>query len=140
MYTCIKLFYDHQFTQSYLLEFYRNFKCMLTTPKMSETGTKATSTQYISPDLYFTRDSTCRNSDWVSAKTPQEETDTILTFHTKLNVSKALVQHYTVLNPIVNIKLKQSDVLYVLDNSYKLLHSLKCIREGCTIPFPIIVL
>ena len=43
MYTCIKLFNDHPLTQCYLLEFYRNFKLTLTTPKMSETGIKATS-------------------------------------------------------------------------------------------------
>ena len=42
----MKLFYDCPLTQCYLLEFYRNFKLMLTTPKMLETGTKATSTSH----------------------------------------------------------------------------------------------
>ena len=62
--------------------------------------------QHISPDLYFTRNSTCQNSDWASAETHQEETDTILTLCTKLIVSMVLVQHCTVLYSIANINLK----------------------------------
>ena len=60
----IKLFYDHPLTQCYLLEFYRNFKLMLTRPKMLETGTKATSTSHQTS---------------TSTETHQEDTDTMLT-------------------------------------------------------------
>ena len=112
MYTCIKLFYDHPLTQCYLLEFYRNFKLSLTTPKMSETETKATSTSYQASTLPETQLAKIQAS--ASAKTCQEETDTILIFHINLIVSKALVQHCTVLYPIANINLKQLDVLHVL--------------------------
>ena len=105
---------------------------------MLETGTKATSTSHQT----FTLPETQLAKIWTSAsaETYQEETDTILTFHINLIVSKALVQHCTVLYPITNINLKQLDVLHVLDQTHKLLHSLKWVREGCTIPFPIIVL
>ena len=51
MYTCIELLYDDPLTQCYLLEFYKNFKLMLTTPKMLETGTKATSTSHQTSSL-----------------------------------------------------------------------------------------
>ena len=104
------------------------------TDHTQDVGNQNQGYQYISPDLYFTRNSTCQNSDWASAKTCQEETDTILTFHTKLIVSKVLVQHCTVLYPITNINLKQSDVLYVLDKTYKLLHSLKMGKGGMPNP------
>ena len=46
LFTGIKLSCDHLLTQCYLFEFYRNFKLMLTTPKMLETRPKATSTSY----------------------------------------------------------------------------------------------
>ena len=51
MYTGIKLFCDQSLTQCYLLEFYRNFKLMLTTPKMLETRKRATSTSHLTYTL-----------------------------------------------------------------------------------------
>ena len=110
------------------------------TDPAQDVGNQNQGYKYISPDLYFTRNSTCWNLDWASAKTHQGETDTILTFHTKLIVSKTLVQYGTVLYPIANIILKQLDVLFLLDKTYKLLHSLKWVKEGCTILFPVILL
>ena len=81
MYTGTKLFYDHPLTQCYLLEFYRNFKLSLTTPKMSETRTKVTSTSHqISTLPGIAKIQACTN-----AKTHQEETDTMLTCYTKIN-------------------------------------------------------
>ena len=111
MYTCIKLFYDCPLTQCYLLEFYRNFKLSLTTPKMSETRTKATSTSHQTFTLPETHLAKIQTS--ASTETHQEETDTILTFNINLILSKALVQHCTVLYPITNINLKQLDMLHV---------------------------
>ena len=105
---------------------------------MLETGTKATSTSYQTSTLPETQLAEIQTS--ASAETHQEETDTILTFHINLIVLKALVQHCTVLYPIANINLKQLDMLHVLDQTHKLLHSLKWVRKGCTIPFPIIML
>ena len=98
MYTCIILIYDHPLTQCYLLEFYRNFKLSLTTPKMSETRTKATSTSHQTSTLPETQ----LVKIWAStsAKTHQEDTDTILTCFTKTNCYNALIQHCTVLFPI----------------------------------------
>ena len=101
MYTCIKLFYDHPLTQCYLLEFYRNFKHLLTTPKMSETGTKATSTSHqisTPPEIQLTE-------IWAStnAKTYQEQKDTMLTCYTKINYYNVLIQHCTVFHPIPNL-------------------------------------
>ena len=101
MYTCIKLFYDHPLTQCYLLEFYRNFKLLLTTPKMLETGTKATSTSHQTSTLPETQLAEIQAS--ASAKTCQEETDTILTCFTKNNCFNALLQHCTVLYSITNL-------------------------------------
>ena len=54
--------------------------------------------QYISPDLWFTRNSACQNSDWASAKTCQEETCSMFTFYTKFN---CLNGSYTALYSIV---------------------------------------
>ena len=101
MYTCIKLFYDHPLTQCYFLEFYMNFKLLLTTPKMSETGTKATSTSHQTSTLPETQ----LVKIWASgsAKTCQEDTDTILTCFTKTNCYSALIQHCTVLYPLTNL-------------------------------------
>ena len=101
MYTCIKLFYNHPLTQCYLLGFYRNFKLMLTTPKLLQTRTKATSTSHqtsTSPETQLAK-------IWVSAsiKTRQEDTDTILTYYTKTNHYNVLIQHCTVLYPITNV-------------------------------------
>ena len=73
MYTCIKLFYDHPLTQCYLLEFYRNFKLSLTTSKMSETGTKATSASHQTSTLPETQLAEIWTS--ASAETHQKETD-----------------------------------------------------------------
>ena len=101
MYTCIKLFYDHPLTQCYLLEFYRNFKLSLTTPKMSETRTKATSTSHQASTLPETQLAQIRASP--SAQTHQEDTDTILTCFTKTNCYNALLQHCTVLYPIAKL-------------------------------------
>ena len=84
MYTCIKLFYDRPLTQCYLLEFYRNFKLSLTTPRMLETGIKATSTSHQTSTLPETQLAKIWTS--ASAKIHQEETDTILTFHINLIV------------------------------------------------------
>ena len=105
---------------------------------MLETRTKATSTSHQTSTLPETQLVKIWTS--ASAETHQEETDTILTLHIKLIVSKALVKHCTVLYPITNINLKQLDVLHVLDKTPELFHSLKWVSEGCTIPFPIIVL
>ena len=88
MYTHINLFYDHPLTQYYLPEFYRNFKLSLTTPKMSETGTKATSASHQSSTLPETQLAKIQTS--ASAETCQEETDTILTCFTKSIVSMLL--------------------------------------------------
>ena len=85
MYTYIKLFYNHPLTQCYLIEFYRNFKLSLTTPKMSETGNKATSTSS------------------ASTETRQEDTDTMLTYYTKTNYYNVFIQHCIVLYPITNV-------------------------------------
>ena len=101
MYTCIKLFYDHPLTQCYLLEFYRNFKLSLATPKMSETGTKATSTSHQTSTLPEIQLAKIRAS--TSAKTHQEDTDTMLTCYTKTNDYNAFLQHCTVLYPIANL-------------------------------------
>ena len=101
MYTCIKLFSDHPLTQCYLLEFYRNFKLLLTTPKMSETGTKATSTSHHTSTLPETQCAKIWAS--ASAKTHQEDTDTILTCYTKTNCYNALIQHCIVLYFITNL-------------------------------------
>ena len=101
MYTCIKLFYDHRLTQYYLLEFYRNFKLSLTTPKMSETGTKATSTSQQTSTLPRTQLAKIWAS--ASAQTCQQETYTMLTCYTKINYYNALIQHCTVLYPITNV-------------------------------------
>ena len=101
MYTCIKLFHDHPLTQCYLLEFYRNFKLPLTTPKMSKTGTKAISTSHQTSTLPGTQLAKIQAS--ASAKTRQEGTDTILTCFTKTNCYNALIQHCTVLYPIANL-------------------------------------
>ena len=101
MYTCIKLFYDHPLTKCYLLEFYRNFKLLLTTPKMSETGTKATSTSHQTLTLPETQLAKIRAS--TSAKTYQEEADTILICLTKNNCFDALIQHCTVLYSSTNL-------------------------------------
>ena len=90
---------------------------------MLETRTKATSTSHQISTLPETQHSKIWTR--VSAETCQEETDTILTFHTKLIVSKALAQHCTVLYSIANINLKQLDILHVLDKTHKPLHSLK---------------
>ena len=101
MYTCIKLFYDHPLTQCYLLEFYRNFKLLMTTPKMLETRTKATSASHqIStlPEIQLTEIRASTN-----AETHQEEADTILTWYTKINYYNVLIQHCTVLYPITNL-------------------------------------
>ena len=72
-----QMFYNHPLTQCYLLEFYRNFKLMLTTPKMLETGTKATSTSHQTSTLSETQLAKIWAS--ASAKTHQEDTDTIFT-------------------------------------------------------------
>ena len=63
---------------------------------MLETRTKATSTSHQTSTLPETQLAEIRTS--ASAKTYQEETDTILTFHINLIVSKALVQHYCVVS------------------------------------------
>ena len=76
---------------------------------MSETRTKATSTSYQTSTLPETQLAKIWTS--ASAKTHQEETDTILTLHIRLIVSKALVQYCTVLYLIANINLKQLDIL-----------------------------
>ena len=137
MYTCIKLFYDHPLTQCYLLEFYRNFKLMLTTPKMSETRTKATSTSHQTSTLPETQLAEIQAS--TSIETHQEDTDTMLTYYTKTNYYNVLIQHCTMLYPIANV-LKVVRCAICISYDLKLLPSLKWVREGCTIPFPIIVL
>ena len=101
MHTCIILFYDHPLTQCYLLEFYRNFKLSLTTPKMLETRTKATSTSHQTSTLPETQLAKIQAS--ASAKIHQEDTDTILTCFTKTNCFDALIQHCTVLYSITNL-------------------------------------
>ena len=101
MYTYIKSFYNHPLTQCYLLEFYRNFKLSLTTPKMSETKTKATSTSHQTSALPEPQLAEIWAS--ASAKTHQEDTDTMLTCYTKINYYNALIQHCTVLYPITNL-------------------------------------
>ena len=134
MYTCIKLFYDHPLTQCHLLESYGNFKLSLTTPKMSGTRTKATSTSHQTPTLQGTQ----LAEIWAraSARTHQEDTDTILTCYTKTNCYNALIQHCTVLYIIKNLlKIVRCTTCISYD-----LKSLKWVREGCTIPFPVIVL
>ena len=101
MYTCIKLFYDHSLIQCYLLEFYRNFKLMLTTSKMSETRTKATSTShqtFTSPETQLAKIPAS-----TSTKTCQEDTDTMSTYYTKTNYYNILIQHCTVLYTITNV-------------------------------------
>ena len=137
MYTCIKLFYNHPLMQCYLLEFYRNFKLMLTTPKMSETRTKAISTS----DQTSTLPETQLVKSWAcaSTKTCQEDTDTMLTYYLKINYCNALIQHCTVLYPITNV-LKVVRHAVCISYNLKLLSSLKWVMKGCTIPFPIIVL
>ena len=137
MYTCIKLFYDHPLTQSELLEFYRNFKLMLTTLKMSEAGTKATSTSHqisTSPETQLAK---IRAS--ASTKTCQDDTDTMLTYDTKTSYYNVLILHCTMLYPIA-IVLKLVRCAICISYDLKLLPSLKWVREGCTIPFPTIVL
>ena len=67
---------------------------MLTTPKMSETRTKATGTSHqtsISPETQLVE-------IWASAstKTCQEDRDTMLTYYTKTNYYNVLIQHCTV--------------------------------------------
>ena len=129
MYTCIKLFYDHPLTQCYLLEFYRNFKLMLTTPKMSETRTKVTSTchqTFTSPETQLTK---IRAS--TSSQTCQEDTDTVLTCYTKKIYYNVLIQHCTVLYSIANV-LKVVRHATCISYDLKLLPSLKWVREGCT--------
>ena len=74
---------------------------MLTTPKMLETGTKATSTSHqtsTSPETQLAK-------IWASTsiKTHQEDTDTMLTYYTKTNYYNVLIQHCTVLYPIANV-------------------------------------
>ena len=74
---------------------------MLTTPKMSETETKATSTSHqtsTSPEIQLVE-------IWASTstKTHQEDTDTMLTYYTKTNYCNVLIQHCTVLYPIANV-------------------------------------
>ena len=101
MYTCIKIFYHHPLTQCYLLQFYRNFKLSLTTPKMLETRTKATSTSHQTSTLPETQLAKIWAS--ASAKTRQEDTDTILTCFTRTNCYNALIQHCTVLYYIANL-------------------------------------
>ena len=86
-----QIIFDHPLTQCYFLVFYRNFKLSLTTPKMSETGTKATSTSHqIStlPEIQLA-------NIWAStnAKTCKEKTDTTVTCYTKINYYNALIQH-----------------------------------------------
>ena len=71
-----------------MLEFYRNFKLSLTTPKMSETGTKATSTSHQTSTLPEIQLAEIWTS--ASAETHQEETDVILTCFTKSVVSMLL--------------------------------------------------
>ena len=101
MYTCIKLFYYHPLTQCYLLEVYRNFKLLLTTPKMLETRTKATSTSPQTSTLPETQLAEIQAS--ASAENCQDDTDTILTCFTRNNCFDALVQHCTVLYSITNL-------------------------------------
>ena len=74
---------------------------MLTTPKMLETGTKATSTSHktsTSPETQLAK-------IWASTSTEthQEDTDTMLTYYTKTNYYNVLIQHCTVLYPITNV-------------------------------------
>ena len=101
MYTCIELFYNHPLTQCYLLESYRNFKLMLTMPKMSETRTKATSTSHHT----FTSPETQLAKIWASTSTEtcQEDTYTMSTYYTKTNYYNVLIQHCTVLYTIANV-------------------------------------
>ena len=138
MYTCIKLFSDHPLTQCYLLEFYRNFKLTLTTPKMSETETKATSTSHQASTLSETQLAKIQAS--TSAKTCQEDTDTTSTCFTKTNCFNALIQHCTVLYFITNLLKVVRHTTCISYDLKSCLTALKWVREGCTIPFPIIVL
>ena len=137
MYTCIKLFYNHPLTQCYLLEIYKNFKLMLVTPKMLETRTKATRTFHQTSPSPETQLAKIQAS--ISTKTHQEDTDTMLTYDTKTSYYNVLIQHCTVLYPITNV-LKVVRCAICISYDLKLLPSLKWVREGCTIPFPIIVL
>ena len=68
---------------------------MLTTPKMSETGTKATSTSHQTSTLPERQ----LAEIWASAstKTCQEDADTMLTYYTKTSYYNVLTQHCTVL-------------------------------------------
>ena len=74
---------------------------MLTTPNMSETRTKATSTSHQT----FTSPETQLTEIWASTSTEtcQEDTDTMLTYRIKTNYYNVLIQHCTVLYPIANI-------------------------------------
>ena len=137
MYTCIKLFYDHLLTQCYLFEFYRNFKLMLTTPKILETRTKATNTSHQTSTLPETQLAKIQVS--ASTKSHQEDTDTMLAYYLKINYRNALIQHCTVLYPNANV-LKIVRHAICISYDLGLLCSLKWVREGCTILFPIIVL
>ena len=120
-----------------MLELYRNFKLILTTPKMSETRTKATSTSHHTSTLPETQLAKIWAS--TSTKTCQEDTDTMLTCDTKTSYYNALIQHCTVLYPITNVlKVVRHAICFSYD--LKLLPSLKWVREGCTILFPVIVL
>ena len=103
---------------------------MLTTPKISETRTKATSTSHQTstlPETHF-----AEIGARTSTETRQEDTDTMLTYDTKTSYYNVLIQHYTVLYPITN-------VLKVVRHALCISYDLKWVREGCTIPFPIIV-
>ena len=133
MYICIKLFYDCPLTQCYLLEFYRNFKLSLTTPKRLKTKTKATSTSHQTSTLPETQLAKIQAS--ASVETHQEDTDTILTCFTN-----ALIQHCTVLYSITNLLKVVRHTTCISYDFKNLLHNLKWVREGCTIPFPVIVL
>ena len=74
---------------------------MLTTPKMSETGTKVTSTSHQNSTSPETQLAEIQAS--TSTETHQEDTDTMLPCYAKTNYYNVLIQHCTVLYPIANV-------------------------------------
>ena len=74
---------------------------MLTTTKMSETRTKATSTSHQTSTSPETQLAKIQSS--ASTETHQEDTDTMLTYDTKTSYYNVLIQHCTVFYPIANV-------------------------------------
>ena len=84
---------------------------MLTTPKMSETGTKATTTSHQTSTSPETQLAKIQAS--ASTKTCQEDTDTMLTYYTKTNYCNVLIQHCTVLYLIASVLKVVRHAIYI---------------------------